>query len=192
MRGSGKHSLQPHTHRLRRSTSHTWFGSNILSMDSAITPTASRRMTGTTFQMRGVFFKAIHTFFRCLSNCVLSQWLCCDHQKIYFCHSTRMNSLLKIAVLTILQEIENTFSPGEKVPVRADEGFRNSTYFSPIPTDYDGPPLTLGLGPISCQWILRLRLRLHAEWQELHFKWEESFSKQFIYSLRCISNFFLS
>ena len=34
-----------------------------------------------------------------------------------------MNSLLKIAVLTILQEIENTFSPGEKVPVRVDEGF---------------------------------------------------------------------
>jgi len=34
-----------------------------------------------------------------------------------------MASLLKIAVLTILQEIENTFSPGEKVPVRVDEGF---------------------------------------------------------------------
>jgi len=74
-----------------------------------------------------------------------------------------MASLLKIAVLTILQEIENTFSPGEKVPVRADEGFRNSTHFSPLPTDFYGPPLTLGVGSISCQWILRLRLRLHAE-----------------------------
>ena len=34
-----------------------------------------------------------------------------------------MASLPKITVSTILQEIENTFSPGEKVPVRADEGF---------------------------------------------------------------------
>ena len=66
------------------------------------------------------------------------------------------------------------------MPVRSDEGFRNSTYFSHITADYYVPTLTLGLGPISCQWILRLRLRLHADWKELHFKWEESFSKQFI------------
>ena len=33
-----------------------------------------------------------------------------------------MASLSKITFLTILQEIENTFSFGEKVPVRADEG----------------------------------------------------------------------
>ena len=33
-----------------------------------------------------------------------------------------MASLPKITVSTILQEIENTFSFGEKVPVRADEG----------------------------------------------------------------------
>jgi hypothetical protein len=31
---------------------------NILSMDSAITPKASRRMTETTFQMRRVFFQS--------------------------------------------------------------------------------------------------------------------------------------
>ena len=71
-------------------------------------------------------------------------------------------------------------------------GVPESTHFSLIPTDFDGPPLTLGVGPISCQWILRLRLRLHAEWQELHFKWEESFSKQFITFLRCLSNWVLS
>ena len=34
-----------------------------------------------------------------------------------------MASLSKITVSTILQEIENTFSFGKKVPVRADEGF---------------------------------------------------------------------
>ena len=34
-----------------------------------------------------------------------------------------MVSLYKITVSTILQEIENTFSFGEKVPVRVDEGF---------------------------------------------------------------------
>jgi len=34
-----------------------------------------------------------------------------------------MASLSKITVSTILQEIENTFSLGEKVSVRADEGF---------------------------------------------------------------------
>ena len=37
-----------------------------------------------------------------------------------------MASLSKITFLTILQEIENTFSFGEKVPVRADEGFRKA------------------------------------------------------------------
>ena len=108
MRGFGKHSLQPYTCRLLRSTSHTWRVFNILSMDSAITPKASRRMTETTFQMRGVFFKAIHTFFRCLSNWVLSQWLYCNHQKIDFCPSVRMASLSKITV--------STTSPCEKKP----------------------------------------------------------------------------
>ena len=34
-----------------------------------------------------------------------------------------MNSLFKITVSTILQEIKKTFSLREKVPVRADEGF---------------------------------------------------------------------
>ena len=33
-----------------------------------------------------------------------------------------MASLSKITFLTILQEIENTFSHREKVPLRADEG----------------------------------------------------------------------
>ena len=37
-----------------------------------------------------------------------------------------MAFLSKITFLTILQEIENTFSLGEKVPVRADEGFRKA------------------------------------------------------------------
>ena len=37
-----------------------------------------------------------------------------------------MASLSKITFLTILQEIENTFSFGEKVPVRGDEGFRKA------------------------------------------------------------------
>ena len=37
-----------------------------------------------------------------------------------------MASLPKITVSTILQEIEKTFSLGEKVPVRADEGFRKA------------------------------------------------------------------
>ncbi len=45
-----------------------------------------------------------------------------------------MASLPKVTVSTILQEIENTFSFGEKVPVRADEGFGKyslQTFFHP-------------------------------------------------------------
>ena len=45
-----------------------------------------------------------------------------------------MASLSKITFLTILQEIENTFSFGEKVPVRADEGFRKALTSALYPT----------------------------------------------------------
>ena len=52
---------------------------------------------------------------------------------------------------------------GEKMPVWADERWRESTLPRHSSTVSDGPPSPEGRGLITRTWILRLRLRFRAE-----------------------------
>ena len=54
------------------------------------------------------------------------------------CHSAR-RAYPKLQNLLYLVAKENLL-PGEKVPVRADEGWRKRALSRPSPTVYDGPP----------------------------------------------------
>ena len=62
----------------------------------------------------------------------------------------------------LFQNAKEKYVPGEKVPLRADEGWGNALLL-PSPTDCDGPPSPGGRGFFNGIWILRLRLRLRAE-----------------------------
>ena len=71
------------------------------------------------------------------------------------CHSARRASLPEVAESTVKNAKENLLH-GEKVPLRANEGWGNAL-FLPSPTVCDGTPSLRGRGLFFGWWILRLR-----------------------------------